>query len=302
MTDDAGEQIHRGRKRPETGHALAIARWEANRENWLEGEYFGLASKKRDLQDMIGNGGTLWIVVSRGQRNGPRMYSLTFRVEGCEPRRANDARGFGQFAVIGDPHRSTLFASNDARLLLLGLRFDPFMPIDHRSDRLKVIGQSIQTPRALSHADIKLLEDFATESDRWSVFVSYQRTEPDTKVALRLSAALQARGISVFRDQEALRHGEKWWPAIRHAIARSRCLILIVGKTTHRSKWVTPEVRHALENGVRVIPVVVDGSLDHWRGLAVDDWHAVVPKSGGWDDLIDQVVMAVSRFLRRDRP
>ena len=31
-------------------HALAIARWEDNRESWLEGEYFGLASNKPYLQ------------------------------------------------------------------------------------------------------------------------------------------------------------------------------------------------------------------------------------------------------------
>ena len=123
----------RGPRKPcATGAALAIARWEDNRKDWLEGDYFGLTSKRTDLQDLVGDGGTLWIVVSRAQRPGSRTYSLSFRLEGCKKHNYKKPSRFGRYGVVGDPARSTLFASNDARLLLLSLRFDPVLPIDCR--------------------------------------------------------------------------------------------------------------------------------------------------------------------------
>lgn len=146
------------RKPCKMGHALAIARWEDNRKSWLDGDFFGLTSKRTDLQDLVGDGGTLWIVVSRQQPSGRRNYSLSFRLDKCKAHTYRKPGRFGPYAVVGDPARSTLFASNDATLLLLSLRFDPFSPIDrgvassrgrHKEtpDRSKVIGQSIQTPR-----------------------------------------------------------------------------------------------------------------------------------------------------------
>ena len=112
-----------------TGHALAIVRWEDNRKGLRDGDFFGLTSKRTYLQDLVGNGRTLWIIVSRGRQ--PRMYSLSFRLEKCRNHHYKDTGRFGRHAVIGDPESSTLFASNDARLLLLRLRFDPFSPINN---------------------------------------------------------------------------------------------------------------------------------------------------------------------------
>ena len=154
-------------------HSLAIARWEDNHEGWLEGNYLGLISKKPYLQQIVGEGGTLWIVVSRAKPGGGRVYSLSFRLNNCRTKTYNKETTFGKYAVLGDPSKSIVFASNDAKLLLLSLRFDPYLPI--RAPKL--IGQSIQTPRCLNENDIQLLEDFAVATDRWSVFVSYQNAD-----------------------------------------------------------------------------------------------------------------------------
>lgn len=105
-------------------------------------------------------------------------------------------------------------------------------------------------------ADVKLLQDYGAETDRWSVFVSYQRTDNDTKIARRLSTALQSQGVNVFRDQKALQAGQKWWPTLKRAIARARRLVIVIGRTTHESTWVKREVRHALQKGVNVIPLL----------------------------------------------
>ncbi len=297
----------RGSREPcATGHALAIARWEDNHKSWFEGEYFGLTSKRTDLQDLVGDGGTLWIVVSRGQAKGPRSYSLSFRLDKCKKHTYRNPGRFGRYAVVGDPDHSTLFASNEARLLLLSLRFDPFAPIDdgnHRADkrkkkrtgRLKIIGQSIQTPRCLNPLDVKLLKDFAAETDRWSVFLSYKRTDTDTKIAKRLSTALQSRGVNVFRDQETLRADQRWWSTLKRAIGRARHLVIVIGRTTHESTWVKREVRHAIQEGVDVIPMLAGGSLENWADFRFDALQAVTHKRGNWQKLVGEVLWATQR-------
>lgn len=282
------------RKPCATGHALAIARWEENHKSWLEGDYFGLRSRRTDLQDLIGDGGTLWIIVSR-QAKGHRIYSLTFRLEECRRHDYDEDGLFGKYGVVGDPNRSTLYASNDARLLLLSLRFDPPLPIDDEKDRLSVVGQSIQRPRCLNTADVKLLEDFGAEVDRWSVFVSYEHTDADERIATRLSKTLQREGISVFRDKEALRAGDEWWPALKRAIGRARLLVVVIGRTTHDSDWVKREVQHAIRGGVNVIPVLAGGTLDHWTNLGLNDWQALTYGRERWSELVGQVVAATHR-------
>ena len=96
------------------GHALAIARWEDNHEHWLEGNYLGLVSKKPYLQEIVGEGGTLWIIVSRPGFEKRRLYSLSFRLNNCRLKTYPKAGTFGKYAVMGDPSQSTLFASNNA--------------------------------------------------------------------------------------------------------------------------------------------------------------------------------------------
>lgn len=117
MTKDIRE-IMSARQPCAEGHALAIARWEDNREDWLQGKFFGLASKTPDLQEMVGNGGTPWIVISRRRSIGGRLDTLSFRLDGCRKKTYGREGKFGKYAVEGDPQGSTLFASNDAKLLL----------------------------------------------------------------------------------------------------------------------------------------------------------------------------------------
>ena len=151
-------------------HILAIARWEDNQEEWLEGNYLRLISKSRRLQQRVGEGGTLWIVVSRPKSDGGRLYSLSFRLNNCRMETYAHETQYGRHAVVGDPTQSTVFAPNDATLLLLSLRFDPYRPIKN----IRKIGYSIRSPRHLNKLDIQLLEKYSEVPDRWRVFISYQ--------------------------------------------------------------------------------------------------------------------------------
>ena len=269
-------------------HALAIARWEDNHQDWLEGNYLGLISKKPRLQQIVGEGGTLWIILSRPKPGSGRVNSLSFRLNNCRIVTYDQPTKFGQYAVLGDPLYSTVFASNDAKLLLLGLRFNPYHPIEKPGR----IAQSIQTPRCLNKDDIRLLEEFAAAADRWSVFISYQHA--DIRTAERLSKTLVQSGVNVFRDKEALRAGEKWWPALEHAIIRSRYFVVLLGKETHRSLWVRREIQVAMDHGIRIIPVLMGAALENWKDTPdLLKWHGLALRPGSWSLFIEQLLSAI---------
>ena len=61
-----------GRASSSDSVALALARVEDNRERWLQGHHFELCSHRTLLQNWVGDGGTLWVVVSRPGREGGR--------------------------------------------------------------------------------------------------------------------------------------------------------------------------------------------------------------------------------------
>jgi hypothetical protein len=261
-----------------TNQAIVLASWEKNSKAWRDGKFFELRSNKRRLQETAGGRGTLWIVVSRPASEG-RLYTVSFRLNECQSKTYDTAGKFGRFAVVGDRDRSEFFATADARLLLLALRFDPVRPINGPADNQ--VSNSLRVPRCLNPSDVQLLEENAARSDRWSVFISYQRRE-NLELATTLSEALQREGVSVFRDQEGLRGGDKWWPVIQRTISRSQRLVLLIGRTTHESTWVRKEVEHAFDNGVRVIPILSGGDFQSWGepGKRLSSLHALNMSDG----------------------
>ena len=263
--------------------AIVLASAEQNHKAWLEGNYFELRSKKKFLQETVGDRGTLWIVVSRPAKAG-RLYTVSLQLNDCKKKDYHDNAKFGPYAVVGKTETSKFFSVADARLLLLALRFEPFRPINGPAD--SQVSNSLRVPRCLSESDITLLEHFAARSDRWSVFISYRRSVHLT-LANELSDALQQAGVSVFRDQETLRGGDKWWPTIKRAISRSSRLIVLVGPDTHRSEWTRKEVQFALENNIRVIPVLAGGDFENWGALGreLSSRHAL-DFAGGVDSIV----------------
>lgn len=241
---------------PRARHAIALARFAANAPAWFEGRAFELTSRTPRLQELVGDGGTLWVVVSR-RVGGETVYSLKFKYVRCRKHTYRRNVGFGKFSVVGDRVRSSVFAWNDATLLLLALRFDPVHPIDDEKDRLRGLGQSLQQARALGPADVRLLDHFAKHLDRWSVFLSYQHD--DARRAAALTRALAHRGVAAFQDYMSLAGGEEWWPAITRAIARARLLVVLVGRHTAASSFVRREIQVARRRRVRIVPLLVSG-------------------------------------------
>lgn len=247
------------------GQAVVLARWEDNSPGWREGGFFEIRSRRRWQQEAIGEGGDLWIVVSRPSPRVGRLYTVSFRLRNCRLQTYSSGGRFGRYAVVGDPQRSRFFATAEDKLLLLALRFAPTRPISGPENAQ--LANSLRAPRCLADTDVELLERYTARDDRWAVFISYSSDE-HKQVATQLADALQVEGVSVFRDQDTLRGGDQWWSVILRSIERSGRFVLLMGARTQRSEWVQREVRFALEQNLQVVPVYAGGHPDLWGDLA----------------------------------
>ena len=106
------------------------------------------------------------------------------------------------------------------------------------------------------------------------IFISYRRDDATTEARLlfdRLSASLGPD--RVFLDAVTLQPGEDFGAAIREKVGFCDALIAVIGKQWINSAtpdgrrrlddpedWVRTEIASALEQGVRVIPVLVNGA------------------------------------------
>lgn len=77
----------------------------------------------------------------------------------------------------------------------------------------------------------------ATASDAKSreVFLSYSRTDREAAVVLR--AALEQAGLRVFRDEDAIRGGERWLTRLQAALEGCRAFVLLVGRDGVQRWW-----------------------------------------------------------------
>ena len=75
------------------------------------------------------------------------------------------------------------------------------------------------------------------------VFLSYSRTDLPAASALR--AALEQAGLSVFRDEDAIRVGDRWVTRLQEALQGCRAFVVLVGRDGVR-RWVGAEVQVAL--------------------------------------------------------
>jgi hypothetical protein len=106
------------------------------------------------------------------------------------------------------------------------------------------------------------------------IFLSYRR-EDATPYALLLHSRLRERfpDVHVFMDLEAIEPGLDFAEVIRQAVVSCAVLVALIGRQwatlideqgrrrlDDPDDWVRSEIQAALERGVRVIPVLVDGA------------------------------------------
>ena len=85
------------------------------------------------------------------------------------------------------------------------------------------------------------------------VFVSYKRLE-SSSFALLIHDRLKVGGLNPFVDMQ-LRPGDKWHNELRNHIKQSDMLVLLLGRTTLKSKVTLDEVATAIQANVPVIPI-----------------------------------------------
>ena len=261
-------------------NALAIAVYKRNVDAWRNPNRGSgsptLLSKVQNLQSMVGDGGTLWVVVSRERHPGSRLYSLTYKLVECErfESRGPSAKTFGKYGVRGNPATSSFYPSNDAKLLLMSLRFASSKPIPS----IKRVGQHLHFPRYLCQEDVLLLEEYAKDYiGRRSVFVSY--AHEDAEYAVELKDVLERQGINVFRDEESILSGDYWREAIAKAIEDTMYFVVLCSAASACSTEVKREICQARKrktqtrNSFIIIPIFLEGASVNdkaWSDLAAE--------------------------------
>lgn len=95
-------------------------------------------------------------------------------------------------------------------------------------------------------------------------FISYASS--DTDIARRFYDRLTGANLSTFLADQSLALGDDWANIIRVSASRATVLILLDSRASRRSAWVQQEAGMAMASGSLVIPVSLDGRLDHLPG------------------------------------
>lgn len=256
-------------------HAMAMVKWDvfrpgAGSELFTRSYYY--ACRQKRLVNLVGDGGTLWLVTSRRKRGEPRRYHLAYKLVDCvaAPPGEEKAEQFGPYMVRAcDWDRSVHFPYNDATDTLLRLHFTSGQPLTDRSK----IGLRLLSIPQLTEEDVALMEAFQQRilSER-TVFLSYAHR--DRRVAARLERELEARNVHVWRDETSLRAGEAWQAALARVARSSDCVLVLVSPAASASDWVRQEVAWAtaeLKAGglvERIVPLLLpDGGWDDFPEL-----------------------------------
>ncbi|WP_034260471.1 toll/interleukin-1 receptor domain-containing protein [Altibacter lentus] len=88
------------------------------------------------------------------------------------------------------------------------------------------------------------------------VFFSYSRENSD--FVLELAKKLRNAGALVWLDQLDIKTGERWDKSIEQALSASDVLMVVLSKASVESNNVMDEVSYALEEGKKVLPILLE--------------------------------------------
>ena len=95
------------------------------------------------------------------------------------------------------------------------------------------------------------------------VFMCYAREDED--FVLKLAGALKAQGVPVWIDQWELPVGADWDMEIEEALSKSSHLVLVISPASMRSREVRDEWRAVIDEGIQIIPVLLEECRIHRR-------------------------------------
>jgi hypothetical protein len=88
-----------------------------------------------------------------------------------------------------------------------------------------------------------------------TIFFSYSRS--DSEFAIKLAKDLREKNVNLWIDQLDIMPGLRWDAEIEKALAQSHYLLVILSPKAVSSENVMDEVAYALEEGKRIIPIVI---------------------------------------------
>src|SRR5689334_16936015 len=88
------------------------------------------------------------------------------------------------------------------------------------------------------------------------IFVSHATADDET--ANRIIAALEAAGIEIWVDHEAIHAGGNWRTAIVTALRVCEAMLLILSRTSVTRDEVTSEWSYAVRVNHKIVPVIID--------------------------------------------
>jgi len=95
------------------------------------------------------------------------------------------------------------------------------------------------------------------------IFFSYSRM--DSVFALRLAKDIREAGADIWIDQLDIPAGSRWDVEVENALANASCVLVILSPFSQASENVQDEIAYALDSGKKIIPVVLENCMVHFR-------------------------------------
>lgn len=287
-------------------HAITMVNYNQIESNEQNKELYGKAnwynSHQKRLLQLVGEGGTLWLVTSRKNKkfdnkatttsldnNERRHYSLAYKLSHCRPQKIIDPKklAFGKYGVTCDPKHADHYLPNYINDVLMDLEFQPYKPIKSRDK----IGWSMLRIRELSARDIQLLEDYENKVKYGKhIFISY--SSKDRGIARMIRKSLQQKGHTVWMDIDSIGLGEKWKDSIYRGLKNAYHMMVLVSRPAIKSKYVQDEINFAkstlgTSTGFKsIMPIVLDE--DAWNKM--DNLHEFHSEFLNRYDSVDDMV------------
>ncbi|MFB7668721.1 toll/interleukin-1 receptor domain-containing protein [Kitasatospora sp. NPDC056138] len=117
------------------------------------------------------------------------------------------------------------------------------------------------------------------------VFLSYSRR--DTEFARRVTDRLEGHVREIWVDWQAIKPSEKWRRSIADGIRESDAMVVLISRSSLASPYCWDEVRQAIEERKRILPVVIEPELATGTTAAL--------RAAGWDELTEFQRLDMSR-------
>lgn len=128
----------------------------------------------------------------------------------------------------------------------------------------------------------------------WRVFLSYARR--DEANAVVIESELRRRGHRVWRDRSDMVAGVAWADSIDDAIRKADHVVVVLTRRSVRSEQVNREVELALDEGIRIVPILLEDCdlPDRLRSVNCIDWRSRFDERfftrDGFDELREAVI------------